>query len=392
MRRSEKRGIGRELRFEASCGYEKLHQSVFQGETARAWISRSFEDTCWDSFLQKSPPGQFQQSSMWARAKAIDGWKPVRVVITMDRRIIGGFQILAGLRWWGRIGYVSKGPVVSDQQAWMADYATELLRKVGRSEKLLALVVQPPDCCAHIPASLASGGFRLDSPVTVYRATWIFNLGEGVEALRLGMARQTRRKLRQAAQRGVSIREGSRRDLGLFFELMLASCQRQGVQPNPPTIGHLFALWDAAHPVDCIRLFIAECNGNPVCGLICIAFGKTFTMWKRGWSGAEDERHPNELITGEALRMAAEEGFDLCDYSEFDEKMAMAIRNREPLTTAQERSRHSFITRFGGMPRLLPASRLYLPNSLAQAAVRLGYKLAGKKRLGGSSPFPGCFG
>ena len=357
------------MRFEPSCSYERIHQATFKGETASAWVSSELEDTCWDRFLQESPLGQFQQSTIWARAKEPGGWRPVRVVMALEDEIVGGFQILLRSHWWGGIGYISKGPVIAADHPEMADFATELLRKVSRRQRLLALLVQPPDFCQQMDSILGNGGFVPGAPVDVNRATLIFDIRDGIEAAELRMARQTRRKARQAVVRGLSIREGSRQDIESFFHLMLCSCRRQGVDPKPSDVRYLFALWDAARPSGCVRLIFAEYEGKPLAGMICIAFGKTLTMWRRGWNGVGGERHPNELITCEALKLAAQNGCDFCDYLAFDERIAMAIQNGEPLSPEQERSLHCFISRFGGSPRFLSEPRMYFPNPFLQSAV-----------------------
>jgi hypothetical protein len=350
------------LKFEPSCGYERFHHGEFEGETASAWVSRDEEDSCWDNFLQQHPLGQFQQSSFWARLKEHDGWKPVRVVLTLSDQIVGGFQMLQRFWWWGGIGYITRGPVAPVQHPELVNLTAELVRKICKIERLLALVVQPPDCCPSMASSLACKGFVAGAPVGVYRATMIFDLRAGFAPIEQRMARKTRRKIRQAVSRGVSIREGDRQDLELFFDLMAATCRRQKVEPNPPDAGHLFALWDAARPHGCIRLFLAEYEGKPLSGIACIPFGKTFTMWKRGWNGMEAERHPNDLITSEVLKIAAQEGYDICDYSEFDVRLAATIQKGERLTAGQARSRYGFIAHFGGKPRFLADAYLYLPN------------------------------
>jgi hypothetical protein len=135
-----------------------------------------------------------------------------------------------------------------------------------------------------------------------------------------------------------------------------------------------------------MRLLFAEYDGAPLSGILCIGFGKTFTLWKRGWNGREGKRHPNERIPFEALKWAVQNGYEFCDYSTFDERMAETIQNGEPLSPEQERSRYCFITRFGGMPRFLQEPRLFLPNPFVQSAVMLFHTGLRKVRKGGRSP------
>jgi len=359
------------VKFVPSRHYEEFDQRTLGGGTAVAWVSRELEDICWDKFLQETPLGHFQQSTIWARAKGPGGWRPVRVVLTLEDEIVGGFQILRRPYWWGGIGYLSKGPVVLPQPPETADYATEVLRKVSRRERLRALVVQPPDLCEQMPSRLAGGGFELDVLGEVNSATWIVDLRNGFEAVEQRMTKDARRRARQAVNRGVSIREGGRLDLETFFELMLSTCKRQRVDPNPPDVQHLFALWDAAHPAGCIRLFFAEYEGKPLTGYIYIGFGKTLTAWKKGWTSTESDRNPNDLSMYDALKWACQSGYHHCDYCACDRKMALAILSGEPLSAEQARSRYMLFMRFGGGPRLLPEARVYFPNPLLRLAYRV---------------------
>jgi len=359
------------VKFEPSSSYIRIDQKMIGGETAVAWISKEREDCFWDKFLQGTPLGQFQQSTIWARAKYPGGWSSVRVLVTTRGELVSGFQMLTKSSLRGRMGYVSKGPVVLPGHDGLAEYATELLRMLTRKEKLMALVVQPPDLCLQMSEALAGNGFMLNSLTKVNDATWMVDLRDGFEAVEQRMSKETRKKVRQAVNRGLKIREGGRQDIEAFFELMLSTCQRQGVEPNPPNAQHLLALWDAAHPKGCIRLFFSEFEGTPVTGQICIGFGKTVTLWKKGWSCTESQRNPNDLSIYEALKWASREGYQFCDFSAFGRQMAIAMLNGEPLSSEQEHSRHMFHVRFGGNPRLLPEARIYFPNPMIRSIYRV---------------------
>ena len=359
------------MKFAPSSSYERLDQRTLGDQTAVAWISRDPEDACWDIFLQETPLGQYQQSTIWARAKHPEGWKPVRVVVTVEGQILAGFQILWQSSWRGRMGYVSKGPVVSPGHHGLADYSTALLQRVAREERLRALVVQPPDLCPQTSDSLTHSEFLPHLFAKINDATWILEVGDGFQAVEQRMSAVKRKFARQAVNRGMSVREGDRCDVGTFFELMLSTCRRLGVAPSPPDVSSLFALWDAAWPAGGIHLLFSEHEGKPLAALLCISFGKTFTLWKKGWTSTEGNLHPNDLVHYEALKLASRTGYQLCDFSAFDKQMGIAMLKGEPLSEEQEHSRHIFFTRFGGSPRLLPEAKVYFPNPLIRAAYRL---------------------
>ncbi len=82
----------------------------------KAWQTSKDDDPSWDSFLNSTPGGQFEQTGLWAQTKKLNGWSCLRVVLTCKENIIAGFQILMKTKQFiGKIGYISKGPVVAFQ-------------------------------------------------------------------------------------------------------------------------------------------------------------------------------------------------------------------------------------------------------------------------------------
>ena len=365
------------MKLAPSGRYEKIDQTKLGEGTAVAWISRGLEDTHWDKFLQESPLGQFQQSAIWAQAKDAEGWRSVRVVLTVDQELVGGFQMLWRSSWRGRMGYVSKGPVVLPGYPGLAEFATDLLQQLTHSEKLRGLMVQPPDLCRQMAASLAMRGFDFNMLVGVNEATWIVDLEDGFEALEQRMSKWTRKKIRQALNRGIRIREGRREDVKTFFELMLSTCRRQGAAPVPADERTMLALWDAAQPTRCIRLTFAEHKGRPLAGLVCILFGQTVSFWKKGWTSSDGQLHPNEPLMQEMLKWSSSRGYRFADFCALDKGMAVAMLRGGPLSAPQESSRHMFNVRLGGRPRLLPESKVYFPNP----GIRLAYRVIYQKKI-----------
>jgi len=358
------------MKFSSLDNYKKLAEAKFAAGTAIAWITHAMKDACWEDFLKSTSLGQFQQSAMWAQAKAAEGWKPSRIILTIEDQIVGGFQILRRSSWRGLMGYVSKGPVVLDNYSEISKFATDLLAGFARSEKLRLLVVQPPDLCEKFSAPLAARGFQLDTLAQVNQSTWIIDLSNGFPAVEEQMSKWTRKKIRQSVTRGVRVRVGTREDVPKFFQLMLATCRRQGVAPAPADEKTMLALWDAAATTNNIRLTFAEHEGRELAGLVSILFGETVSLWKKGWTSSDGQLHPNELLMDETLRWACENRYRIADFCAFDKQMATAILNGRPLSEEQEKSRHTFNMRLGGAPRLLPKAMVYLPNPVFRFAYR----------------------
>lgn len=357
--------------------YTKYDQQEFEFGTVLSWMSRGAHDPTWDTFLQTTPLGQYQQASFWARAKAVDRWKPVRVVLTLGDRLVGGFQMLKRPVWWSGIAYVSKGPVVLPGYPGLSEYAARLVQMTCRTERVAAVVVQPPDLGRDISEVLEQYGFIPDVVNHVNAATWMIDVGDGFETVERGMRKHTRQQVRQAIRRQVTLREGSGRDVETFFDLMAATCKRQGVKPNPSSAKHLRQLWDAAEPSGFMRMFFAEYQGRPLAGLFCILFGDTATLWKKGWSSEESGRHPNDLCGYEAVKWACRNGYKQVDFCALDEGIAIALLNGRALSVEHERTRHLFNIRFGGRPQILPVARIYFRYRLT----RFAYKLLFRREL-----------
>lgn len=342
-----------------------------------ALLSKETEDPRWDEFLKLTPCGHFQQSTIWAKTKQSGGWRSVRVLFTLEDTIIGGFQMLERPSWWGKIGYVSKGPVILPDSSLLLRYASETLRKVAEIEGLRALVTQPPDLCQPMQDSLAADGFMLDVLTSVNEATWVIDLTVDFETIERWMSKSARKQVRQAKKRGVSIREAKRDEISTFFQLMLSTCRRQGVEPNPADERTILALWDAASPTQSIRLTFAECAGQILGGLVCILFGRTASFWKKGWISSDGQLHPNELLTYEMLRWVHSRGYQLADFTAVDIEIALRMFKGQPLLPEQEQSRHIFNIKFGGNALLLPEARVYFPSPL----VRWIYSRVFQKKL-----------
>lgn len=338
--------------------------------------SDGVEDQGWDEFLQSIPLGQFQQAGVWSRYKTIDGWHPLRGVLVRDGVVTGGFQLLWRRSRWGRIGYVSKGPVLRDETPELSELAAGLLRHAAEKLKLTAVIAQPPDRSQLMSAALSRNQFVTNHVRGVIRATLVVDLSEGIQGVERGFSKSTRTEIRQARRRGVVVREGGAGDISSLFNMIQRTCQRQGVQPHPASERELAALWRAFHAVGAARLTIAQCSGQDVAGQLCLVFGDRISIWKNGWTGEHSGSHPNRLLTFEALQWACSRGCKSWDWVALEPAVAAARLASLPLTEEQKQGQHFFRLCFGGAPMLLPESQIWIRHPV----LRLGYRLYGWSR------------
>jgi hypothetical protein len=220
-------------------------------------------------------------------------------------------------------------------------------------------------------------GFLPNRLQDLIKATLLVNLRQDQAHILRGMDAETRRKIRYSERHGVKVREGSVSDLPYFFELMLATCRRQGnVKPNPASLRALEVLWHNFHPTGNLRLTLAEVAERPVASLLCISFGDRVTLWKKGWNSEYGNLYPNDYLYHESLEWSWRQRYGVYDFGGLSLDMANALRNNNPLSEHQKSARDLFNLRFGGYPVLLPEARVWIPNALMRRGYRLFVKIA----------------
>lgn len=354
--------------------YQKVAPIPAESGAKDVWRSPTVNDDRWDDFLRRTPGGQYQQSSLWAEFKAGEGWEHHRVVATDDSGIVGGFQLLWKKRGPLRIGYVSKGPVAHPSSPALRSLLMGLLARSARELGLSALVAQLPDEARDGAESDAEQlGFIQTNPLKVIEATYLVEVREGMEIVRRRMHRNIRQCVRKSRDQGMIVRAGTEADLPRFFDLMSATCRRQGSAPNPGSLDSLRRLWQVFARRDAVELAFATRNGVDIASRMNLIFGDRVTQWKKGWDGSQPGCHPNELLVDHALEWAHARGYRACDFSAISRPTAETILAGGPKDSAVARSRDMFNLRLGGYPQLLPRARLFLPNPVLRWAFRHTY-------------------
>jgi CelD/BcsL family acetyltransferase involved in cellulose biosynthesis len=178
------------------------------------------------------------------------------------------------------------------------------------------------------------------------------------------MSASLRRNIRHGRRKGTVVREGTEEDLPVFFDLMSATCRRQDTAPNPANLDAIRRLWRLFAPSKSIRVTFAECGGAMVAAKLSLRFGRTVSVWKKGWDGTHSDWHPNELLEEDAFAWAHANGCQSCDFCSFDRFAAAQMLAGRPVSGASLSSRDEYHRRFGGTPRLLPPALVLIPHRI----------------------------
>ena len=343
----------------------------------RIEISEVIRDDQWDSFLEKISEGSFEQMSGWAEAKWSAGWKPLRVVVLLEDRILGGSQILVKHLPFGfRVGYLPRGPVCENGRDDVLMLMLAALKKVCKDSHLSYLIVQPANG-GLIEDSLIQSGFHRNSTLGIIRATAWIDLSSEEEEIFSKIDKSYRQNIHIAERRGVTVREGGKEDITRFFQLMLETCKRQEVSPNPSYEDFFHQLWGSFAPRAHARLFLAEYDGEVLSGIFAISINTVFKIWKIGWSGKHSDVKPNHLLHWEVMKLAKREGYRRLDFVGIDRKVAEMILDGRPFKEVASGSAF-FKLAFGGKVELLPDVYYFIYNPVLRFAYERLYAKVSK--------------
>jgi len=289
------------------------------------------DSPAWDEFLAAQPTGHHLQSGAWGRLKAKFGWQVIRLVAQEGDEILGGAQILTRrLPVWGKIGYISKGPVVAHDRSDVMAALFDQIEQVAQSERMLVLSVQPPENAPLYIAPLRERHFKPSSFYVVPPVTVLVDLQPDEDDILMQMKQKTRYNVRLAARKGVVIKDEGEAGLETFYRLTEVTGERSDVYIYYD-LEYYREAWRQFSPQGRIKLFTAYYQDEPLGCLIAIAFGK-WAVYK--W-GASSNKHrkvmPNNLLQWEAIRWSKAQGCRYYDMGGITPIVAEAIERGENL-------------------------------------------------------------
>jgi peptidoglycan pentaglycine glycine transferase (the first glycine) len=135
---------------------------------------------------------------------------------------------------------------------------------------------------------------------------WALDLEKSEEELLISMKPKTRYNINLAQRKGITIREGTKEDLLIFWQLMLETASRQGIRLHPQN--YYWQMWESLAPVN-MKLLLAEYQGQALAGMLLTQFSDTAYYLHGGTSARMKEAMAPYLLHWEAIRIAKFLGF-----------------------------------------------------------------------------------
>ncbi len=333
-------------------------------------ISESIVDRQWDLFVQSNPSGFHEQTGAWAASKSLEGWKPLRIVFMDDQRIRGGFQILLKKKKFaGTIGFLNKGPLIDSDDPPLKEKIISELKRAAKNFHLKILIISPPGGGYSALFGFDKYDFPENKVFTIIDTTLEIDLRKPSESLLNDLRKTLRNTIRHLE--GLKFRSGKFEEIGLFFNLMLETCRRQDVSPNPSSPEIFETMWKNFSPDDMMRLYFIEKENEIIAGAIMLLIRDRFIIWKIGWNGKYTKSNPNAALFWYSIMLAKEEGFKVFDFASVDMKTSEQIRDQKKLPREIISTPTFFKLGFGGEIVRLPGSIIYFPNFLIKSAYKI---------------------
>jgi lipid II:glycine glycyltransferase (peptidoglycan interpeptide bridge formation enzyme) len=239
-----------------------------------------------------------------------------------------------------KVMYISKGPALAYEDSDLLAEVLDHLQSMARQQRSIWLKIDPDMIAAtgvpgedDIPnpagqavlKELQSRGWRFSNDQVQFRNTICIDLTRTEDELLSAMSQNTRRKVRTAEKKGVTIRPATIADLPILYDLYRTTGERDHFLIRPSSYYEL--AWRSFMEVGLAQALIAEFEGKPIAHVILFHFGRKCWYFYGASSNEERERMPNYLLQWEAMRWAKAQGYALYDMwgapDTFDESDSM---------------------------------------------------------------------
>ncbi len=277
----------------------------------------------WNDALRRFPNAHILQSWEWGEFKrATTGWQPLRLAFTRDGAVAALASV--GARRVGpfSVMYVPKGPAFDYTDAETAAAVLDHLERLARQRGAVWLKIDPdvivstgvpgePDDIPYLPGqqfaqTLRARGWRFSADQPQFRNTIVIDLAVSEDELLAQMSQNTRRKIRAAEKKGVTVRPGTLADLDTLYALYDTTARRDSFIIRP--LAYYQQAWATFMAAGLAHALIAEVEGAPVAHVILFRFGRTCWYFYGASANEHRERMPNYLLQWEALRWARSQG------------------------------------------------------------------------------------
>jgi lipid II:glycine glycyltransferase (peptidoglycan interpeptide bridge formation enzyme) len=266
----------------------------------------------WNDFVANSPNSSILQSYEWGELKSYFGWKPIRIVLEEEGKILAGISILKREIPFimHSLFYAPRGPIIDFSNKDLLHNLMDIIEKEADRNHAVSLKIDPEvsEENRDAVASLTSLGFEKALKQVQPRATCILDLDRELDDILMSFEEKTRYNIRLAEKKGVTAKEdASEKGINIFHELYRATAVRDKFLVHP--LRYYQRIREVLFNAGLGTNFVAYYEGKPVAAVIIFAFGRK--IWYMYGASASESRNvmPNHLLHWEVIKWAKGKGY-----------------------------------------------------------------------------------
>ncbi len=282
----------------------------------------------WNNTLRALPYAHILQTWEWGEFKRITtGWSATRLAFEQNGAIVAMASILTR-----RIGplcvmYVPKGPALDYANNELIASVLDTLQNLARKRFAVWLKIDPDIITATgVPGEdddspdgdgqailqiLKKWGWGFSADQVQFRNTITLDLTQSEEELLAAMSQNTRRKVRTAEKKDVTIRAATLDDLPTLYALYRITGERDHFLTRPAA--YYERAWRDFMQAGLAHVLIAESEGAALAAVILFHFGRKCWYFYGASSDEQREKMPNYALQWEAMRWAKAQGYTIYD-------------------------------------------------------------------------------
>lgn len=272
-------------------------------------------------FLQNNPKTNFMQSPEWARVKT--EWKNEFITVEDENGNIKGTMsiLLRKVPFINRhIMYAPRGFVCDVHDKETLKELTIKAQEIAKKYKAFIFRLDPDvlQSDEEFKKIITELGYKTKKNIKnigqVLQPKYVFRLNvkdKTEEELLQSFESKTRYNIKLAGRKGVTVRQGTREDLKVFYDIMKTTGSRDDFFIRP--LSYFQKIYDEMGEKHA-RIYIAEFEGEPIAATMPIYYGNKVWYLYGGSSNKHRNLMPNYLIQWEMIKWAIEEKCDWYDF------------------------------------------------------------------------------
>lgn len=192
---------------------------------------KNSEDKELYEFLQSNSKSHYLQTPEWAQVKL--NWKHEMIVIRNDKKIVGTMSILLKkipiLKSY--MMYAPRGFVCDPDDKETLKKMTEAAKQIAKKYNAFIFRMDPDisDCNNCFKEIMKSLGYKVNTKSKTIQPQYVYRLdikNKTPEELLKSLKSKTRYNIRLAIRKNVKIREGTKNDIKIFYEILKCTAKR----------------------------------------------------------------------------------------------------------------------------------------------------------------------